>query len=76
MNSRIEIVQYSNVVATLPAPDNKTEISDTDRLLAESVADVLLMHNRLEIGYYQIVLVGPIGDSGLVGPIDALEAVA
>lgn len=67
MNSRIEIVQYSNVVATLPAPDNKTEISDTDRLLAESVADVLLMHNRLEIGYYQIVL---------VGPIDALEAVA
>lgn len=65
----IEIRQFGTTRASFPSAND--EISEQEFLLANALADALLMHNRLEIGYYEVLLIDPHGDE-----IDGLEAVA
>lgn len=65
----IEIRQFRNTVASVPSEHH--EVSEAEYQMICAMADVLVMHNRMEIGYYEVVMVG---DGGY--ELDSLEAVA
>lgn len=77
MTNRIEIRQFGKELASFPT-DNLDDgyLAEQDFMTACLLGDALHRRRRLGTGYYEVVLVGPIGDSGLVGELDSMEAVA